>query len=218
MLRLVPADRSAPERDVLAYDLRPHDLVARPQRPGELTTLVVVDLDDAARAHISSSAHEAGVPAALWLTVALEAQRSLRQAVALVRGDEADLATALDDAAGPSAMSATGDRRSPALAQLHSYAAALRAGAVLAGASPVGTSLPLSPALHVAAAWAVDAQRHGLTVSAWAADCTSTLPAGRLSWEAASASQAQTLAEWVLAQAMRRARSASTSAHTPARG
>jgi hypothetical protein len=218
MLRLVPAGRPGPDRDVQAYDMRPHDLVSRPQRPGELTVAVVIDLDAAARAHVSNSAREAGVPASLWLTVAIEAQRSLDQATALVHGDDGELAAELDNAAGGSSATTAHETSAPALAQLRSYAMALRAGAAPSGGSLVGTSLPVFPALHVAGAWAIEAGHHGLAVSAWAANQAAARPAGRVAWEAAAASSGQTLSEWVLAQAVRRARSSSTFAHTPARG
>jgi hypothetical protein len=218
MLRLVPPAPSSSRRDVQAYDLRPHDLVARPQRPGELTVAVVVALDGGARPHVSAHARDAGVPAALWLAVALEAQRSIEQATSLLGGHPDRLAVTLDAEASKLTATDVDVHYSPALIQLRSYASALRAAGTPASEPLVGRSLPLFPALHVAAAWALDAQRDGLEVAAWASERTAALPIGRMDWEAASAAHGQTLAEWVLAQAVRCARSCSTSAHSAARG
>jgi hypothetical protein len=205
---------------VRAYDLRPHNLVARPQRPGELTAVIVIEIDDASRQHIAASARSAGVPAALWLTIALEAQRSLKQALFLAGGTEDSLIAALDDAAAQAMASVerASEAFSPSLAQLRNYATALTTGGSGDGDVMVGTSVPLSPTLHVAAAWALEAHHLGIDAAEWASARTATQPVGRLAWEAASAAHGQTLAEWVLTQPVRWARSSSTSAHSPALG
>jgi hypothetical protein len=186
-----------------------HDLDAQPQRPGELTVTVVVALERAARRSVAWGAASERLPADLWLTIAIEAQRCLSLASELIGVPAEQLADELDRTAAQSKE--TGDGH-PALARLRAYAEALREGRGADAETVVPASLPLNPGVHVAAAWAAQAGRMGATVEQWASDASNSLPPGRAAWEAASAAEGQPLAEWTLAQAARRWRSASTSA------
>lgn len=214
MLRLLPPPEAQGSRDVDVA--RPYDLAIRPQRPGELTSTVVVELDREARQHVAERSRTDAVPPTLWLTIAIEAERTVQQ-IETARGcSRTGLTTALDRAAAIDETPTT-LHPSAAFEQLRSYAMALQARQP-ATSVLIGTSLPLSPSLHAAAAWALEADRQDIDVSTWASAQAARLLPGRVSWEVASALEAQTLAEWMLRQATRRERSTSTSAHSRARG
>jgi hypothetical protein len=214
MLRLVPpASSSSGDLDDCFVD-QPYRLVSRPQRPGELTVTVTVRLEAAARQHVVTAVIADRIPAPLWLAVAIEAARCVRL-VGTVMGRSADeVAAALDaavDASRPPAGSAH-----PSLSLLRRYARALLVGD--GSYRPIiSPTLLLSPATHVGAAWAIEAERVGLSIEEWASGVAADLPVGRIAWEAASAAEGQPLAEWALFQAARRWRAASTSARSRAR-
>jgi hypothetical protein len=179
-----------------------HDLDVRPQRPGELTVPVVVTLAPTGRTAASLCAKRDGVPINLWLVIAIEAERALRNAAARSGVDLEELEARLDHAAGRVLPSDVYEH--PALQALRAYAHAL----LTMDDSPVPvmatTSVPLNPGLQVAAAWAVEADVSGLEMAAWATERASELPfKSRVAWEAAAASWAQSLAEWTLLQAAR---------------
>ena len=191
-----------------------HDLATQPQRPGELTATIVIGLDVAARSYVMQGAASEGLPPSLWLAIAIEAQRCLLWASGLLGVSLEELIRELDEA---SSQPWENRRDHPAIARLRAYATAVREGCRGGSVSVVPASLPLSPGLHVAAAWALQAERMGVNVERWASDTANALPAGRAAWEAASAADSQPLAEWILLQAARRCRAASTSAYSDAR-
>jgi hypothetical protein len=191
-----------------------HDLGAQPQRPGELTATVVIGLDVPTRRYVMQSAASEGLPPSLWLAIAIEAQRCLSCASELLGVSLEELVHELDRAA-----SSSWENRHdhPAMARLRAYASVVREGRRGGCMTAVPASLPLSPGLHVAAAWALQAEGIGVNVEQWASHAANALPAGRAAWEAASAAEGQPLAEWILVQAARRRRAASTSAYSEAR-
>lgn len=192
----------------MAFREPPYRLSSQPQRPGELTVVVTVELREAARDHVRRGSAADGVPPSLWLSVAIEAARCLGRTAATLGLSTDDVAAACDD------VSAATWKPSGAIAldRLREYASSLRRGDA-EGAALVGSSLLLTPAMHVGAAWAAEAQSAGIGVDAWVGAAAGSLPPGRIAWEAASAAAAQSLAEWTLSQAARRRRAASTLAH-----
>jgi hypothetical protein len=169
--------------------------------------VVTVELQDTARDHVREGSAADGVPPALWLSIAIEAERCLGRAAAALSLRPEEVAAACDDASDTT-LKPTGVN---ALDRLREYASALRRGEA-EGAALVGSSVLLTPAMHVGAAWAAEACSAGIGLDRWVGAAASSLPPGRIAWEAASAAAAQSLAEWTLAQAARRRRAASTSA------
>lgn len=170
-------------------------------------------LDEETRAYVAERSHAAKVPAALWLLLAIEAQRCVRRAAGVLGRSEGSVRETIDADAAVAVEPAAGD----ALLLLRGYADALRAGS---GGAPAVTppTLPLSPSTLVAAAWSIEASHLGMTVEGWASAMAAEQPASGVAWEASAALAGQSLAEWVLYQAARRRRSLSTSAHSTARG
>ena len=196
-----------PERDTEADPLglgapANHDLAAQPQRPGELAAMVLVALSEPARRHIGRGASSAALPVNLWLVIAIEAQRSLIRATEVVDMSAEHLADRLDAAAAHSWDSR--DEEHLALGRLRAYAEAVRDRRGPSAGPLIPASVPLSPSLTVAAAWALQAQRCGVSIEQWASQAAGLSLPCRATWEAASAAAAQPLSEWVLAQAARR--------------
>lgn len=206
---------SAPAREPAEGDVfaaRSHRLASAPQRPGELGVPVWVNLDGDARSHVGEGCERDRLPATLWLTIAIEGQRCLTLASRTLEVSASEAAATLDKVAATIELT---QRDFPAVAQLRAYARAVLTGDRSA-ASMLPASLPLTPALHVAGAWALTAQTADQSVKAWASAVAAARPAGRARWEAASAAAGQTLAEWAVVQAARRCRRSSTSAHSHA--
>jgi hypothetical protein len=194
---------------------RPYRLASRPQRPGELTVVVPVALSEGARRHVFAAASADRLPPALWIAIAIEAQRCLMRAAELASHPADALAEMLDDIARSTPLSVASSDTHPALMQLQVYARALLAGDGTVRVM-LGESVPLSPAMHVGASWAAEAEAAGMTIEKWASTAANACLPGRTEWEAASAAQGQTLAEWTTIQAARRWRTASTSANSRA--
>src|SRR5688572_26006496 len=114
----------------------PYRLWSQPQRPGELSVVVTVELQENARHHIRRGSAADGVPPRLWLSVAIEAERCLGRAAAALGLRPEEVATACDDASAAT-WKPTGDI---ALDRLREYASALRRGEA-DGAALVGSSL-----------------------------------------------------------------------------
>jgi hypothetical protein len=138
-----------------------HDLGAQPQRPGELTATIVIGLDMRARSYVMQAAASEGLPPSLWLAIAIEAQRCLLCASDLLGVSLEELVHQLDEA---SSRPCENGHDHPAMARLRAYAAVVREGRRGGSMSAVPASLPLSPGLHVAAAWALQAERMGVNV------------------------------------------------------
>jgi hypothetical protein len=176
---------------------------------------VPIALDERARRHVSIAASAGRLSPALWLVIAIEAQRCLVRAAELASQPVDELAAMFDEIACSTPLSAPSPGTHPALVQLQAYARALMAGDSTVRAT-LGTSVPLTPAMHVGASWATEAEAVGTTTEEWASTAAHECPPGRVEWEAASAVQGQTLAEWTAIQAARRWRAASTSANSRA--
>jgi hypothetical protein len=199
--------RSAP-----TFEPPPLLLDERTQRPGELADLVPLALDREVAARVQAVADGARLPLALYIVVAVEAQRVLTE-IAVVTAIHADeLARALDLAA---AEASAPRFEPPASRPLRVYARALRSSGYK-GRSRRELDLVVPDRLR--ARWSLVAQEAGLTVEAWIVDQLTLAAPGRELWEAQAASEARTLGEWIALQALRRCRRSSTSAQARASG
>jgi hypothetical protein len=184
------------------FEAPPFSLLAQPQRPGELCESLVLELPSPAFARAERYARAARLPLALWLAIAIEAERALAAAVAATGVDAEDLARAADDAARAVRRYDIGPLETRRLA---SYAAALRAGMAGGWATPVKSGAALRLPHLLLARWTFTAADLDMSLGKWAAGLS--LEPGRERWEAAAAETAQPLSEWLLTQAARLARS-----------
>lgn len=207
-LRLVAAS----DHELIAFDPPRFSLLTQPQRPGELAELIDIDVEPPVADRVYDAAKAVGLPVELALYIAVEADRALSEAVAVVGGSFDDLVTFLDNAAND------GQGRGPThvfARPLVEYAVALRRAVGEPGvAAPLRARVPH----RVAASWVHAAAAAGMPFKRWLSDAVARADFGRLSWEAASARTGRSLSEWVLFHAARCARSRSTSPHTTASG
>jgi uncharacterized protein (DUF1778 family) len=179
-----------------------HDVDAQPQRPGELCELMYVDLGTSERDRVEVSAAKVGVPSQLWLTVAIEAARSLLQIAATVEVQPVDFAQALDEGAATLGPVQDGEAQS----RLTAYARALLSAEPRSGARRIGR-LSVRPALAVSVKWSAAAARSHQGLDSWLEDQAVQVKDARLNWEAAAASRGESLTEWMAQAALRRRRS-----------
>jgi hypothetical protein len=164
--------------------------------------VLALSRDDAA--DIERRAAIAGLPATLWSTLAVEATRSIILAAAVLGLRATVVYDTLSTAAAEASQAA---RRS----RLSDYARALRAATPREPATTVG-GIALRPGLASMTAWQTEAAAAGVVLKAWVLHAIAVAPDGFVDWEAAAADEGRSLPEWALVQAMRRRRSASTSA------
>lgn len=186
---------------------------AQRQRPGELTELI----DIGAGADVLTRLERESpvvLPRELAIYIAVEAERSLQEAATLFAVDVAGLAADLDEAA--SAVPARGPGY--VLARpLQEYATALQDG--LNRLNEDGDAAIRARVPHqVAARWTQSAAASGVPFERWLAHTLECASGARVIWEAAAARSARSLAEWVLIQAARSARSRSTPPQIAASG
>jgi hypothetical protein len=199
--------RSAPP-----FDPPPLLLDERTQRPGELASPVVVEVPSALGVRLDSLARGARLPVPLFARIAVEAARALDELTSVLEPPDAEaVAALLDTAAEPNA---SGFEPPPARA-LRVYARALCSGGATARrGSPSDLTLIVSDRLR--ARWSLAAQAEGLALEAWIASKLERARGGCERWEAQAAFDGQTLGEWVMLQALRRARRSSSSAQASA--
>jgi hypothetical protein len=197
--------------DSIPFDSPPFSLRTQPQRPGELTELIDVPVEGTLAQRVRESA--AGLPLELALYIAVEAERAVAEAVDVIAASRAEVIAFLDAAAANAVDRAP---RHVLVRPLEQYAAALsrRLTDTEVPDAPLRARVPH----HVAASWAHAAAAAGVRLDRWLADAVDRASADRTPWEAAAASSGRTLAEWVLLQAARCARSRSTSPQTTASG
>lgn len=197
---------------MIVFDPLPFSLRAQPQRPGELTELLDVEADAVVTARLRNEAHAAGLPLELAVYIAVEAERTLDEAVAVVGLPRAELVAFLD-AAAP--VDDAAGLRHVLTRRLSEYARALEAGLRDPDVSgPLRVRVPH----RVAAAWGHAAAAAGVPFARWLGDNVARAATHRAPWEAAAARAGLSLAEWVLLQAARCARSRSTWPQTTASG
>jgi hypothetical protein len=200
------------EDDLIDFDRPPFSLRAQPQRPGELTDLVDVAVDPNVLVRFERESRVA-LPRELALYIAVEAERALQEAAALLGVEAVGLAAHLDEAA--SAIPARGPRHM-LVRPLQEYAAALEDGIDRLDESDATVRARVPH--HVAARWARSAAASGLSIERWVAQILESASGARVNWEVAAARSARSLAEWVLVQAARSTRSRSTLPQTTASG
>lgn len=207
VLKLVSAKPSAPR----PFEAPSFSLLAQPQRPGDLCESLCVEFPTDALNSARAYATEAGIPLALWLTIAVEAERALQTAAAAT-GVDADIVAGAADrvAKHPHRY----DIPPPHARRLASYAEALRTGVPGGAAATSGSPVALRVSHLAAAAWSLDAARMGTPLDSWIA--AMPLAPGREFWEAAAADGGIQLSEWLLLQAARLARSTSAVPHAAA--
>lgn len=198
--RVRPHARSRPEQG-------PYDLALQPQRPGELGRETVVSPTPEHATEIERRASVAGLPTALWSTLAVEATRSISLVAAVLGIPPLVAETALSSAARKAEPP---QRRS----RLNDYASALRA-AVARDPCPFIGGVALRPGLASVTAWEAEAAAAEMPLEAWILRAIAAAPDGFVAWEAAAADRGYSLPEWALVQAARRSRSASTPAQIP---
>jgi hypothetical protein len=176
----------------------------QPQRPGELCESLSIELPPGALSHAERHARAAQLPLALWLVITIEAERALGAAASAAGVQPDELALAADTAARAARRYDVGPAETRRLA---SYATALRVGTSDSTAKAAKTSVTLRLSHLLLARWALTAAEADVSLGEWAAGLS--LVPGRERWEAAAAEDAQPLAEWLLTQAARLARSIS---------
>jgi hypothetical protein len=153
------------------------------------------------------------LPRELALYIAIEAERALREAAALVDVEASLLADQLDEAG--SEKRERGPRHA-LVRPLEEYATALEAG--LDRPADRDEAVRVRVPHHVAARWAESAAASGKSLERWMQDVLGDTRGARICWEVAAARSARHLGEWVLIQAARWARSRRTLPHTTASG
>jgi hypothetical protein len=154
---------------------------------------------------IERRAAAAGLPSALWSTLAVEGTR----ASTLVSAVQGLPAAAVHHSLSAAAAEA---RQAPRSSRLNDYARALRAAAPRPPATTMGRVV-LRPGLLSATAWEAEANNGGVALEIWARQAILAAPDGFVGWEAAAADEGRSLVEWALVYAARRRRSTSTPAH-----
>jgi hypothetical protein len=208
-LTVVAAEPEEPVR----FDPAPFSLKAQPQRPGELAELVDIDMPPTVATRVRATAADSGLPAELWLYIAVEAERAVDEATSVFGIERDELVVFIEAAARIVPPRAP---RHVLVRRLEEYGAAL----IGAGSAPPanGSGLTIRVPHRVSARWAHAAAEAGKPFDRWLEDMVVAARAGRERWEASAACDARTLAEWVLLQAARWARSRSTSPQATASG
>lgn len=187
---------------------------AQPQRPGELTELIDVGLAPNSGVFVRLERESpVSLPRELAIYIAVEAERALQESAMLFAVDAIDLAADLDEAA---AAVPARDLRHALARPLLEYATALGAG--ISRLEEGDTAIRARVPHQVAAHWTQAAAASGVSFERWLAQILERSSGARISWEAAAAQSARSLAEWVLIQAARSARWRSTAPHATASG
>ena len=184
-------------------EARPYQLARQPQRPGELCEEVVLSLGAKRAEAFEARAAAAGLPAALWLTLAIETQRCLRVLSCALGDDPLTVSRQMQCEHAP---------RVDAHTRLADYATALRA-ARPRPSTAVTSRLAARPSLSLLAGWRSEAARANTSVESWAIDqLTNPLPERFVEWEADAAIAGHSLLAWMLLQAACAMRASSTAA------
>lgn len=199
-----------PEQAVEPFSPRPFDLTVHPTRPGVAHEPLMVILTPEVQLAVGRASAEEGMPAEAWAALAIESERSLTLASQLTGISAGELAGVLHAAAR-----APGCARIPRGlgGRLAGYARALRHAVPIQAPRLARQTLTLPVPYLSIVAWQQAASTTEQGVGEWASDRLGTMPAGRVSWEAAAAESGQTHCEWVLAHAARRCSCSSAVAH-----
>jgi hypothetical protein len=197
----------SPSPPSTAFDPAPLDLTHRPTRPGLAFSELALELGPELCARAAATAAADGQPLNLWAAWVIESERVLAELGDLGPALRADLDLLAERPDPPTPGGA---------ARLGEYAQQLRR--TFRAASAASATMPAQmPAVRIPGrlsllvpdasltAWRRAAIAADQTLEDWAGARLAGLPRMRASWEAAAAERGETLAEFVLAQAARRA-------------
>jgi hypothetical protein len=170
----------------------PVDLVRQPWRPGELCHVIDLQVPAALRARLDRAAAEQGIPIAVVVQVAVEAERVITILAANSSRTRDEIASVLDDAAA-----ATPERGvdPPAVRRLRAYALAIFAG-TYAPTEPTPPELALRVPQSLAAAWSLAAAAETASIEQWIVGTLKRAELTRTRWEAAAAFAGCTVEGW----------------------
>lgn len=170
----------------------PVDLARQPWRPGELCQVVDLQLPVALRARLDRAATEQGIPVAVVVQAAVEAERAIGIVTANSSKTRAEIALVLDDAA-----TATPERGvdPPAVRRLRAYALAIFAG-TYAPTEPTPAQFALRVPQSLAAAWSLAAATETARLEQWIVGTLKRAELTHTRWEAAAAFAGCTVESW----------------------
>lgn len=167
-------------------------LRAQPFRPGELPEILHLELSTRAANRVTALADRTAVPVELWIRVAIEAGRHAYLAAEGRGLSRAEVDIAVDRASEPS------EGVAPVLGRRQlAYARKLRAGEPARGSTRDCSIFSLRVPDQLAAGWAFDAARGGLSLGEWAERHLACATETVHTWEAASAERGYSLGEWI---------------------
>jgi hypothetical protein len=170
----------------------PIDLTRQPWRPGELCQVVDLQLPAGLRERLDCAAAEQGIPIAVVMQAAVEAERVIAIVAAASRRTRAQVALHLDDVAAATLQRGVDP---PAIRRLRAYALA-----IFAGAHPPTELTPAQLVLRVpeslAAAWSLAAAAETSPFEDWIVVTLESAELNRTQWEAAAAFAGRALESW----------------------
>jgi hypothetical protein len=170
----------------------PVDLARQPWRPGELCQVVDLELPAALRERLHRAAAEQGIPVAVVVQAAVEAERVLGTVADSSSRTRAEVAVVLDDAAAPTPERGVDP---PAGRRLRAYALAIFAGAD-APTEPTPAQFALRVPQALAAAWSLTAAAETAPFEQWIVSSLERAELTRTRWEAAAAFAGCSLESW----------------------
>ena len=177
------------------------ELRVQPMRPGMAHERLNLVLDPERARAVAGAAEADGVPVELWAGITIESERALRATSQDFGVDRKELEALLATAAKEHVPIVLAHGR-----RLAAYSRALRRQSLGAASGMQVTMTALVP-YHSLVAWETQAGRAGERLEVWASGLLDAIPSGRVIWEATAAQRGQTLGEWIVVQAARRASS-----------
>jgi predicted HicB family RNase H-like nuclease len=168
------------------------ELARQPWRPGQLCQVVDLRLPATLRARLDRAAAKQGIPVAVVVQAAVEAERVIRLVTASSRKTRTEIAAVLDDAAA-----ATPERGvdPTAVRRLRAYALAIFVG-TYAPTEPTPARFALRVPQSLAAAWSLAAATETARLEQWIVRTLERAELTRARWEAAAAFAGSALESW----------------------
>lgn len=171
-------------------------LEAVPTRPGEAPRSVVADLEAGAAVAVRLGARASGLPAGVWLRLAVEASRIRIEVAAALHLKMEEIMRCLNEAAGV-AVGQLHVRGRINESSLQMYARSLvRSDCGRSHTIPHTGRIEIGVSERELSAWRSDAARSGVTLGEFIASGARDAPELCVSWEAAAAAEGRTVAEW----------------------
>jgi hypothetical protein len=170
----------------------PVDLARQPWRPGELCQVVDLLLPAGLRARLDRVAAEQGVPVAIVVLAAVEAERAIATVSASASTTRAHVEAVLDHAAAATPVRGIDP---PATRRLRAYAHAIFAG-LHSPTEETPAKLPLRVPQPLATAWSLAAAAGTSTCEEWIVRTLERAELTRTRWEAAAAYAGRPLESW----------------------